>query len=283
MIKNKEITKIREITLDSFQSKLITKGWGEDVLKNTNLFSFSYISSDNLVEGYFSFPVSGNNFPVVIWNRGGDSEKGRLDDFLARGILGEIASWGYFVIASQYRNIDEFGGSEVDDIMRLFDIISDFEMCNNSNIAMEGWSRGGMMTYLILTKRNDIKCANIIAGLADVKRNSRINLKLKKKLENMFGLAPEVINSEINKRSAVCFYEKIYAKTAIQFIHGTNDKKISYIDSEDMFRLLSEKNGIKYYNLELIPEDDHYLRNNRKKVSELRKKWFDKYLKLYIP
>jgi len=43
-----------------------------------------------------------------------------------------------------------------------------------------------------------------------------------------------------------------------------------------MFKLL-EENGV-YSELKLIENGDHYLRKNRREISEIRKKWFDRYL-----
>ena len=64
--------------------------------------------------------------------------------------LAKIASQGYIVVASQYRGNggsegrEEFGGSDVKDILNLFPLIDNLHNADNKNIGMFGWSRGGM-------------------------------------------------------------------------------------------------------------------------------------------
>jgi hypothetical protein len=112
--------------------------------------------------------------PCIIWNRGGSEERGAIDKFTARGMFGQLASWGFVVFASSYRASfnnelhDEFGGSDVDDILNLMEMAKDIPFADTSRWAMEGWSRGGMMTYLALRKRHDIKAAIISGGITDV-------------------------------------------------------------------------------------------------------------------
>ena len=61
--------------------------------------------SDGLrVKGFMARPSSAQEkLPCVIWNRGGNREFGALNDQLATLFLSRIASWGYVVVASQYR------------------------------------------------------------------------------------------------------------------------------------------------------------------------------------
>jgi hypothetical protein len=47
-------------------------------------------------------PKVGKNLPVIIYNRGGSKEHGKIEEKQLFFILGEIASWGYVIIASQY-------------------------------------------------------------------------------------------------------------------------------------------------------------------------------------
>ena len=103
-------------------------------------------------------------------------KKGLLDDFLATGILGEISSSGYVVVASQYRDDDEFGGKEINDVLNLLKLGMSVESFDGENIGVEGWSQGGMMTYQLLTKINFLKCAIIVAGLADLESNFQRNI-----------------------------------------------------------------------------------------------------------
>ena len=273
------IKDLKNIVLDDNEYLLAEKGWGKKVVENTIVQKFLYDSEGNNVSGYVSLPkYIKNKLPVIIWNNGGDNKSGLLDDFLAKGILGEIASWNYAVFASQFKNVDGFKGSEVNNIINLISAIESFDIINTSFIGMEGWSRGGMMSYMTLTKTDKIKCAVIIAGLADLLRNQdTIN---KNNLENFTKQVEPAYYYKLKKNSAVNFADKISKNTSVLLIHGTADNKVAYQDSIDMYNKLKSYNIYGNYKLKLIEGGDHYLRNSRKEVSELRKNWYDSHLKL---
>jgi len=269
------------VELNDDEKSLIKNGWCNETLENVTLSKILYTSDGYDVQGYICKPKDLSvKYPIILWNRGGDEKSGKLDDFLAWGILGEIASWGYIVLASQYRMKDEFGGKEINDTMNLLKIGMLLDEYDGMNIGVEGWSRGGMMTYQLLTKLKFIKCAIIVAGLADLRSNMEKNLKLKNKFYLLFPNADEDrINEEIRQRSAVEFYKDINMDTPILLIHGTSDHKVAYEDSVNMYmRLINESRAEIVF--ETIDHGDHYLRNNREAVQTLRKQWFSKYLKL---
>jgi dipeptidyl aminopeptidase/acylaminoacyl peptidase len=272
---------LEEIKLSSEELRLVERGWNSDAAYKIRVNRFLYNSDKEIVRGYSAYPGDiEKKLPVIIWNRGGNDKSGLLDDFLATGILGEIASWGYIVFASQYRKNDGFGGREVNDVLNLIDIAKKFELSDEKNIGMEGWSRGGMMTYMTLARIEEIKTSVIIAGLSDLLRNEK-NRKLGNVYRKHFGSDDPVEFEQRKKnRSAVNWAEKISGNTSILFIHGTADEKISVEDSGEMYEKLSRINVKTKYELKLIDGGDHYLRNNKKEVSVLRKNWFDSNLKL---
>jgi len=95
------------IILTQSQNKLIASGWGQEVLDNTIGEKIFYKSDGLRVRGYISSPIDkSKKYPCVIWNRGGIGNKGVIDSFTARGIFGQLASWGYVVFATQYRGND---------------------------------------------------------------------------------------------------------------------------------------------------------------------------------
>ncbi|MBL8008149.1 MAG: prolyl oligopeptidase family serine peptidase [Ignavibacteria bacterium] len=269
----------KDLILNETQEKLLVSGWGKSVFDKTVVKNIVYESDGIEVQGYAAYPASvSGKIPLIIWNRGGNNKDGRIDDFLAAGIFGEIASWGYLVLASNYREDEEFGGKDVNDILKLLTCAGEFEFCDINKVGMEGWSRGGMMTYIVLCLTERIKCAVIISGLADLFRSERKKNDLAEVYINLFGSESEeeFINRK-RERSAVYFAEKINRETEILLIHGTNDRKISFQDSVDVYNKL-KANG-NNCELKLIEGGDHYLRNHKSEVSELRRKWFDRHLK----
>lgn len=268
--------------LSENQRKFIESGWGNEVLNETVVKKIIYSSDGLNVNGYFAYPLYAENsnrkYPLIIWNRGGSRKDGMIDEFLAKGIFGEMASWGYVVLASQYRKEDEFGGKDVNDILNLFPIAKEIPFCDTNNIGMEGWSRGGMMTYRVLSLTDKVKCAVIISGLADIFRSEKNNDELAKVYYKLFGTEEEgEFIARKKERSAVHFADRIRKDTKILLIHGKADDKVSHKDSVEMYNLL-KSNGVDC-ELKLIENGDHYLKKNRKEISELRKRWFDRFLK----
>ncbi len=270
-----------EIRLPEKQLVLLHKGWGKEVSENTITTGIKYLSDELEVDGYISKPIDlREKLPVIIWNRGGNRNSGRIDDFLASGILGEIASWGYVVISSNYRVNDEFGGKDIKDILNLFEIIDDLPEADNSRIGMEGWSRGGMMMYLCLTKTERIKCAVAVSALSNLERTLLINPSLKKYVSELTkDYNKEKTESFIRSRSAIEFYKDICKDTPILFIHGNADEKVSYLDSVELYERIRKLNSDTDYKLEIIENGDHYLSRNKEMVKEFRRNWFNKYLK----
>lgn len=270
------ILELYEINLSIEQKDLLKKGYRAEIIDKVTTYKIIYLSSDNKVEGYLSYPNNPERkYPVIVWNRGGFKSSGKLDDFLACGILGEIATWDYAVFSSNYRKNDEIGGGDVDDILNLIESAKEFPFTDCEKIGIEGWSRGGMMTYKVLQRAVDVKCAIIISGLADMKRSVEMNSSLRKMVSS---LKLSDYNSFIYDRTSINFIDKINPSVPILFIHGTGDNRISYKDSEQMYNALSKRNKNTDYDIELIEKGDHVLRRHRKLVSDLKRNWYNKYL-----
>ncbi|MEO8209872.1 MAG: prolyl oligopeptidase family serine peptidase [bacterium] len=267
-----------EIQLSDSQVKFIESGWGNEVVEDTIVKRIVYESDDLKVSGFLAHPKKiDKKYPIIIWNRGGNNEDGRIDDFLAKGIFGEIATWGYVVLASQYREADEFGGKDVNDVLNLIPISESISFCDSSRIGIEGWSRGGMMAYIVLSMTDRIKCAVIISGLSDLFRSGKTRSNLVRVYEKIFGSEDESeFIADKKKRSAVHFADKLNKEIKILLIHGTSDTKVSHLDSVDMYEKL-QQNGIQC-ELKLIKNGDHYLKKQRKEIVKLRREWFDKFL-----
>ena len=142
----------------------------EEYKDRTRLFRLRYRSGEWEVEGFLCAPAAGDGpWPALIFNRGGNREYGAL-----RGeALCPFAARGYAVLGSQYRGNcggtgrEEFGGSDVDDVIKLIDIALSLPFARREGVYMVGRSRGGMMTYLACARDTRIRAAAIGAGLAD--------------------------------------------------------------------------------------------------------------------
>ena len=280
------------IELNDTQNRMIKSGWGNDTLNESVVENITYISDGLKVNGYIAYPKeSSQKYPCIIWNRGGIGEKGAIDAFTASGIFGQIASWGYVVLASQYRGNaggegkDEFGGDDVNDIINLIPLSENLEFADTSKWGIEGWSRGGMMTYLTLTKVKEslknnfsFKCAVVTGGIADLRCNSDESRFMRRLYEETMGTySDDEFNRNCESRSIVNFPEKLPNDTPILIMHGTDDERVLPHDSLDLSHHLL-KNKLPF-RLILLERGDHFMRKHRKEVDDMRRTWFDRYLK----
>lgn len=274
-----------KLNLTESQLKMIKSGWGNESVNDSIVEKITYLSDELKVRGYVAYPKdSSQKYPCIIWNRGGIGNAGKIDSFNARGIFGQLASWGYVVFASQYRGNDggegkdEFGGEDINDVLNLISISDEFEMTDSSIWGIEGWSRGGMMTYLALTKKDIFRAAIVTGGIANLRCNADESPFMKKLYQATMGKydSEEFQNKCIN-RSVINFAEKLNKTTPLLMMHGTKDNRVLPHDTIDLSMKLLDL-GIKF-RLVMFEEGDHFLKTHRKEVDYFRKMWFDKYLK----
>ena len=200
-----------EIHLSETHAKMIVSGWGKDAFENSIVERITYLSDLHAnragglkVKGYIAYPKDNSKkYPCIIWCRGGIGNKGAIDTFTARGIFGQLASWGYCVFASQYRGNagsdghDEVGGSDVNDILNLIPLADEIPQADKLTWGIEGWSRGGMMAFLTLQRNHNFKCAVLVGAISNVEEYSDTNSKLKSYYENLIG--KEKLETELKK------------------------------------------------------------------------------------
>jgi dipeptidyl aminopeptidase/acylaminoacyl peptidase len=283
-ISSPRIIERNRIELGDQQNKMIKSGWGEDTLNNSVVEKMNYRSDGLKVKGYLAYPTDTlEKYPCVIWNRGGIGEKGAIDTFTAKGIFGQIASWGYVVFASQYRGNaggegkDEFGGDDLNDVLNLIPLAEEIKFADTEKWGIEGWSRGGMMTYLTITKNNNFKCAVITGGIANLGCSSDESKFMRRLYEVTMGkYGDEDFKQKCESRSIVNFADKLSKTTPMLILHGTADTRVLPHDSLDLsYQLIKHEIP---FRLVMLEGGDHFMRKHRKEVDEMRKDWYGKYL-----
>ncbi|MBI2420402.1 MAG: prolyl oligopeptidase family serine peptidase [Ignavibacteriales bacterium] len=274
------ITERYEIVLPEQQEKMILSGWGHDALHGTVVEKIIYMNGRLKIPGYIAYPKdSSRKYPGILWNRGGFAAKGFIDEFNAKGIFGEIASWGYCVFASMYRGTvtgegtDEMGGGDIDDVLALKELAGEFALVDNDNWGIEGWSRGGYMALLTLMQCKEIKAAVLTAALSDTRKYFYDN---KNRHKVWAGLGDDFINAVI-ARSPLQQIDRLPANTHYLIIHGAQDETVPPEHSLKLTEKLIER-GI-FPRTVIFEDGDHFLKKQRTETRELRRQWFDKYLK----
>ena len=266
------------------EDKAGEKVWKEafKYLDDIEISGITYISDGLKVNGFLVKPKKPGKYPCIIYNRGGNREFGSL--VIANGVinLGQIAKEGYVVIASQYRgNVrsegkEEFGGKDVNDVVALTKVLAEVESADTSKIGMYGWSRGGMMTYLALTKTDKIKVSAVGGAVSDLTVIDRPAMEEKVYAE----LIPDYwANKEValKERSILHQVEKLPATVPILMLHGNADWRVKPEQSLTL-ALAFEQHRIPY-RLIMFEGGDHGISEHKKEVHQQVINWFDKYLK----
>ena len=201
-------------------------------------------------------------YPCIIYNRGGNREYGaNPPEYIA--YLAE--SSGKIIFATQYRGVDggtgieEFGGADLNDVLKLIDICEEFTFVNMDHLYMMGVSRGGMMTYMACREDSRIKKAVVISGLADAFMSYDERNDMQTVYKELVKATPTTNPAEYEKRSATYWADEI--KCPILIIHSKLDEKVSYNQAEKMVKALEETGKeYKFINYEddvhgLHPED----------------------------
>jgi len=244
----------------------------------------TYQSDGLKVKGYLAQPKNNGKYPCIVYNRGGNKEFGKLNTKKAVFILAKAASWGYVVAASQYRGNDggegkeEFGGKDVNDVLNLIPLFDHVNNTDTSKMGIYGWSRGGMMTYLTLTKTNKFKAAVIGGGLSDLRkwvdtRNDTIESVYYENIPNY----AENRSESINSRSAIFQVENISKSTPILMLHGTADWRVIPEMALDLSKAFI--NNKIPHRLVMFEGGNHGLSEFKSDVDMMVKQWFDDYLK----
>jgi len=252
-------------------------------IDNIEVYKITYLSDDLKVNGLLVKPKSIGNYPVIIFNRGGNREYGKLTIGAGLTILGLIASRGYVVLASQYRGNsgsegnEEFGGADVDDVINLIDVAGEIEEADTGKIGMFGISRGGMETYLALTRTHKVKAAATIGGLSDLFSfiNDRPALE-ESVLAQLIPDYPMHKEEELTKRSAVRWAEKFPKNVPLLLVQGTADWRVNPNQS---LALAKQFNKYKIpYRLIMFEGSDHGISEHREEVMQQVNNWFHRFL-----
>ena len=248
-------------------------------LKKLNFYLIIYKSDDLNVKGFLIEPKKDGKYPVVIFNRGGN--KVPSDLAFAKIVLStsKLAEQDYVIIGSNYRENDEFGGAEINDVINLTETVKEIEKADSNCIGMFGWSRGGMMTYLALQKTDKIKTAIIGNGVSDLFDTTKFRPKMETDVFAKY--IPDYWKnkeSELKKRSVYYWADELDKNSSLLILCGTNDKRVNPKQAD---KIASKLKDIKYdFELKKF-ETNHFFRGKQTELNQSVIDWFNKRLKNY--
>ena len=263
---------------------LKAKSAAYNYLDSIEINELTYLSDGLKVKAYVIQPKAEGKFPCIIFNRGGNRDFGAWNTSGIIRFLGEIAREGYVVIASQYRGNggsegkEEFGGSDVNDVVVLPNVLAEIEKADTSRIGMYGWSRGGMMTYMALAKMKNIKAAVVGGGVTNhfelIKNRPDMEASVYAELIPNYGLKKEEL---LKARSAVYWANKFPKTSPILLMHGGSDWRVQ--PAQSLFLAMEfEKFGVPY-RLIIYEGDDHGISNHKSESHQQAMEWFERFVK----
>lgn len=233
---------------------------------------FTYQVDGLTIEGFYVKPkqATPGALPVVIFNRGGNAGFGKVVFGTKMALIAEIAAQGYLVIGSQYRGAspdfianngsDEFGGRDTNDVLALPALLAENPEADPTKIALLGWSRGVMQSYLVAKQLPEIKAIISIAGPSD----ARTALAERPAMERVYtARIPDYQQNkaaELSKRSVVDWLDKLPSRP-ILLIHGTADQQVNVEQSRVLSARLTERKH--QHKLVIYQDDEHGLTKNQ--------------------
>ncbi|MGE5540774.1 MAG: alpha/beta hydrolase family protein [Bacillota bacterium] len=212
-----------------------------------NVHRYSYLSDGLTIDGFIWTPKElSTPLPLVVWNRGGTQDFGSTASNGTRPFIGtapEMAKRGHVVIGSEYRGAgghegkDEYGGADLNDVVRVKEIGEQLPMVKHQEkVMVVGESRGGLMSYLLAAREPWVKGIVTLGSVSDVSAWLPERDDMAKIFQEAFGGTVE----EMQKRSAVHFYQDIPKDLPILLMHGSKDEAVSVEHSRKLFELLRE-------------------------------------------
>jgi dipeptidyl aminopeptidase/acylaminoacyl peptidase len=253
--------------------------------------TFNYQVGNVTVEGYLLYPKNATApLPTVIYNRGGNTNYGRVVLGSMMYNLMPLAAEGFVVIGSQYRwsgknlkpadfvadgSEDQYGGIDVLDVLALVPIIQNLDIADISRLGVYGFSRGGMQSYLLAKKYPDIKAMAIVAGISDV---FGFRDKSEKSRFLLSQLIPDFVENEevaLKARSAIYWADEL-PKVPVLLIHAKDDERVAYENSVQMSEKLKQ-HGIPF-EFKSFDNGGHDLTGHKEEVDKALVGWFKTHL-----
>jgi dipeptidyl aminopeptidase/acylaminoacyl peptidase len=248
----------------------------------TECSRIEYRSDGLRVVGYLLRPrdLASRRFPVIIYNRGGFLERGKIEAFNLVDLT-RLSQQGFVVLASQYRGNDggegheEVGGADLDDVLNLLSTARSLPYADTTNVFMYGVSRGGMMTFLAMKRSFPIRAAAVVGAVYDA---VAFRARSPGVIAEVIKLIPEYPKkgiSALEERSVINWPDAVNAP--LLMLHGANDEEVPATEALAFATKLSTLR--KPYELVVYAGDVHEVAVNRRERDSRIAAWFKRFLR----
>lgn len=253
-----------------------------EAFTNYDCQKIKYMSDGLKVVGFIWKPkiISEKKLPVVIVNRGGNSNQSNLTP---QSFYYPYVTNGFVVIGSQYRGADggegkdEYGGADVNDVLNLVPLARSLGYVDMNNIFMHGASRGAMQAFVALKKGMQVNAVAVVGALTDMTAAAKERPGVSERVWSK--LIPEFAEKKadvLHERSAVEFANQINVPVII--LHGGADWR-SNVGSQSLALASKLQSLGKTYELHVYAGDDHPISINRLDREVRIIEWFRKFMK----
>ncbi|MBM7704741.1 alpha/beta hydrolase family protein [Metabacillus iocasae] len=246
-----------------------------------DVYELTYPSDGLQIKGFLLQPknIQHKQLPLLVYNRGGNRDHGAIN----KKTLHYLSSWaakGYVVIASQYRGnggsegTETYGGDDIHDVMNLIQWAEELPYVNQDKKVAIGYSRGGMMTYLLMKNNIEFDAVAVVSGITDMFQfYEQRGTEMKEVLKQLVG-DPNDDYEKYRSRSVIYWSEKI--NSPLLLLHGDHDKKVHHTQAEKLVKHL-EKNE-KEHRYILYKGADHPIRAYFTQYNAEIDQWFNQHL-----
>ena len=277
-----ETTEIPTPTSALSMARRALKGHDLQRFEAVTLHDITYASNGLRIKGWLALPpAQTGTYPAIVFNRGGSGPRGALSAEGAMQIIGTYASWGYVVVASNYRgvggsegDVEEWGAGDVDDAMALLPMLDSFGYVDSDRIGLIGGSRGGMMAFQMLARTDRFRAAVTFGAPTMIDRES-VSAYIRRTMQKH--LPSDVVEQEeAAKRSVLNWPEKLSTTTPLLVQHGTGDRRVPAEHSLQLGMRLQELQHP--YKLVMYDNADHVLAGRRNESNADIRWWMDHYV-----
>lgn len=260
------------ISLNTANGKEVRQLKDNSKLKNrlseynlTNKTFFSFKTSENIdLNGWMMKPVNFENskkYPVYMFVYGGPGNQQVLNSWGGVNLMfyHYLAQQGYLVVCVDNRGTGgrgsdfktctykQLGNLETQDQIEAANYLGTLEYVDKSRIGIQGWSYGGYMSSLCITKGADIfKTAIAVAPVTNWRYYDTIYTE-------RYMQTPKENANGYDNNSPINHVEKLKGKYLL--IHGTADDNVHFQNSVEMVNALIKAN--KQFDFYIYPDKNH--------------------------